>query len=122
MELHQLHGNRGNTVRLTRNISATVPDPYVTWAPILPENIKNPFARQIKEDTREQTLVIDLVVLAMGLRPGRAFYEICVSNQVAPEVILLGDAFQIGVSLRRLDRVHWRDAVYKENDRKIISF
>ena len=89
-------GIEGNTVRLTRNISATVPDPYVTWAPILPENIKNPFARQIKEDTREQTLVIDLVVLAMGLRPGRAFYEICVSNQVAPEVILLGDAFQIG--------------------------
>ena len=89
-------GIEGNTVRLTRNISATVPDPYVTWAAILPENINNPFARKIKEEFQEQTLTADLVVLAMGLRPGRAFYDACVSTQVAPEVILLGDAFQIG--------------------------
>jgi len=89
-------GFDGNMVRVARNVSVTVPDPYVTWAPILPENIKNPFARPIKEDIREQTLAAELVVLAMGLRPGRAFYEACVSRRVAPEVILLGDAFQIG--------------------------
>lgn len=89
-------GIEGNTVRLVRNISATVPDPYVTWAPILPENISNPFARKIKEDLREQTLTADLLVLAMGLLPGREFYEACISSRVAPEVILLGDAFQIG--------------------------
>jgi 2-enoate reductase len=89
-------GIEGSTVRLARNISATVPDPYITWAPVLPENIKNPFARQIKAQVREQTLATDLVVLAMGLRPGRAFYEACISTQVAPEVLLLGDAFQVG--------------------------
>jgi len=86
----------GNTVRLTRNVSTTVPDPYVTWTPILPENISNPFAKAIKEEIREQALTADLVVLAMGLRTGRAFYEACVSTQAAPEVILSGDAFQIG--------------------------
>jgi 2-enoate reductase len=86
----------GNSVRLERNISATVPDPYVTWAPILPENISNPFAKKIKEEIQEQTLTADLIVLAMGLRPSREFHEACVSAQVAPEVLQLGDAFQIG--------------------------
>lgn len=86
----------GNTIRLDRNVSATVPDPYITWTPILPENIVNPFAKLIKEEIQEQTLTADLVVLAMGLRPSRDFYEACVSAQTAPEVIQLGDAFQIG--------------------------
>jgi hypothetical protein len=62
----------------------------------LPENISNPFAKPIKEEIQEQTLTADLVVLAMGLRPSRAFYEACVSAQAAPEVIQLGNAFQIG--------------------------
>ena len=44
----------------------------------------------------EQSLPADLIVLAMGLHPSRAFYEACVSARVAPEVIQLGDAFQIG--------------------------
>jgi 2-enoate reductase len=88
-------GIEGNTVRLARNVSGTVPDPYITWVPILPENIKNPFAKQIKQEIREQTLNADLVVLAMGLRPDRTFYEACVSTQAAPQVLLIGDAFQI---------------------------
>jgi hypothetical protein len=37
-----------------------------------------------------------MVVLAMGLRPNRKFYEDCVSIQAAPEVIQIGDAIQIG--------------------------
>jgi 2-enoate reductase len=92
----RLMGIDGRTIQVARNISATVPDPYVTWAPVLPDNIKNPFARPIKEDIQEQTLVADLIVLAMGLHPDRAFYEACVAAQIAPEVIHLGDAFQIG--------------------------
>jgi 2-enoate reductase len=64
--------------------------------PILPENISNPFAKKIKEEIQEQSLTADLIVLAMGLHPSREFHEACVSVQVAPEVIQLGDAFQIG--------------------------
>ncbi|WP_165845200.1 FAD-dependent oxidoreductase [Candidatus Cryosericum terrychapinii] len=86
----------GNNVKLARNVSATVPDPYVTWTPLLPENISNPFAKPIKEEIEEQTIPAELVVLAMGLRSGRAFYEACVTTQAAPEVIQLGDTFQIG--------------------------
>jgi hypothetical protein len=39
---------------------------------------------------------VDLIVLAMGLRPVRDFYQGCITAQSAPEVIQLGDAFQIG--------------------------
>ena len=86
----------GSSVAIKRNVSATVPSPYVTWTPLLPENIANPFAKAIQDDYQDQTLEADLVVLAMGLRPVRTFYEGCINTQAAPEVIQLGDAFQIG--------------------------
>ena len=86
----------GSTVHFKRNVSSTVPDPYITWTPILPENIANPFAKAIKDEYQDQTLDADLVVLAMGLRPARDFYQSCVKAQSAPEIIQLGDAFQIG--------------------------
>jgi hypothetical protein len=59
-------------------------------------NIGNPFAKALKEELQEQTLTADLVVLAMGLRPSLEYHAASVTAQVAPEVILLGDAFQIG--------------------------
>jgi NADH:flavin oxidoreductases, Old Yellow Enzyme family len=86
----------GGKVRVSRNLSATVPDPYVTWTPLLPENIANPFAKPIQDESQEQTIDADLIVLAMGLRPTRDFYQGCMSAQSAPEIIQLGDAFQIG--------------------------
>jgi 2-enoate reductase len=92
----KLKSVEGNTVKVDRNVSPTVPDPWVTWTPILPENIGNPFAKPIQEQREEQTLPADLVVLAMGLRADRAFYEACVKAQAAPEIIQMGDAFQIG--------------------------
>lgn len=84
------------SIQINRNVSSTVPDPFVTWTPLLPENIHNPFAKPIVEDLLEQSLSADLVVLAMGLRAGKAYYENCVQIHAAPEVIQLGDAFQIG--------------------------
>lgn len=86
----------GSKVTVKRNLSKTVPSPYVTWTPLLPENIANPFAKPVVDESVEQTLDADLVVLAMGLRPNRDFYEGAIKNQTAPEVVQLGDAFQIG--------------------------
>lgn len=86
----------GDQVKLARNVSSTVPDPYVTWTPLLPENISNPFAKSVQEEIKEQSIAADLVVLAMGLRNGRATYEACMNARVAPEIIQLGDSFQIG--------------------------
>jgi len=86
----------GKKVNVKRNVSATVPDPYITWTPLLPENIANPFAKPIQEELQDQVIEADLVVLAMGLCPARDLYENCVKTQAAPEVIQLGDAFQTG--------------------------
>jgi 2-enoate reductase len=80
-------------VVVTRNVSPTVPDPYVTWAPVLPENVKNPLARRIKVQEERLSLPADLVVLATGLRPDDTLYHACVQAHAAPEIYRIGDAF-----------------------------
>jgi 2-enoate reductase len=87
-------GPRGVTV--VRNVSPTVPSPYVTWSPVLPENVKNPLARPIRVQEEEVTIEADLVVLAVGLEPDASLYEACVREHVAGEVYILGDSFQAG--------------------------
>jgi len=97
---------------IVRNLSKTVPDPYVTWAPILPENIDNPFAKAIKSDNSEIEVDADLVVLAAGAAPDDAFFYECQKISAAPEIHNIGDssrcgrvfeavkaAYQIGTSL-----------------------
>ena len=83
-------------VIVERNISNTVPDPYNTWNPILPENVKNPLARPIKEEWKEESLPADLIVLATGLTPDSSFYEKCVKEHTAEKICCIGDAFQSG--------------------------
>ena len=43
-------------VAIVRNVSPTVPDPYVTWAPLPPANIRNPLARSIRVRDAEQRI------------------------------------------------------------------
>jgi 2-enoate reductase len=83
-------------VVVARNTSPTVPDPYATWKPLLPDNVHNPLAKPIKVDVREETLNADLVVLATGLKPDDSLYDACVREHVAPEVHNLGDSFAAG--------------------------
>jgi len=84
------------SVTVTRNVSKTVPDPYVTWAPLLPENFKNPLARPIKVEEQDLSLDADLVVLATGVLPDDGLYAACVARHVAPEIRAIGDAFSVG--------------------------
>jgi 2-enoate reductase len=83
-------------VTVVRNVSPTVPDPYVTWTPVLPENVVNPLARPIRVRHERATLEADLVVLATGLRADDSLYRACVEARVAPEVQAIGDAFAPG--------------------------
>jgi len=83
-------------VFVKRNTSKTVPDPLVTWAPILPENVPNPFARVISLVEREETLPVDLVVLAAGAKPDGSLYRSCVEAGAAPEIRNIGDSERIG--------------------------
>jgi 2-enoate reductase len=84
------------TIRICRNISSTVPDPYNTWSPVLPENVKNPLARKISVYEKEIDIEADMVVLALGLKPDDRLYDTCISEHVAPEIHNIGDSFSVG--------------------------
>jgi 2-enoate reductase len=83
-------------VEVARNVSKTVPDPYITWHPILPENVKNPLAPKLKIDERKETLPADLVVLAAGGVPDDALYFTALRERAAPELHNIGDSFSGG--------------------------
>jgi 2-enoate reductase len=83
-------------VTVQQNIHPSVPNPTVTWRPLLPENIENPFGRKIQETWMEKTLPADLVVLAVGLSPDDSLHRACIQAQAAPRVLNIGDSFQIG--------------------------
>ncbi len=85
-----------DAVTVTRNVSKTVPDPYITWAPLLPENVTNPLARPIREELEMQALPAGLVVLATGLVPDQRLYEAFKAGSGAAELYRIGDAFQVG--------------------------
>jgi 2-enoate reductase len=84
------------SVKLKRNVSSTVPDPYVTWKPLLPENIPNPFSRRIKQKMQESEIPSDIVIIAAGFRPDRNLYEECLRRHIAPEIYLTGDIHSQG--------------------------
>lgn len=84
------------SILLNQNISSRVPDPYITWRPVLPENIPNPFAKKLTVKNREIEIPADIVILAMGWRPDRNLYNDCIRRQVAPEIFITGDAYTTG--------------------------
>jgi 2-enoate reductase len=92
----ELKSIRPGEAVILRNVSSTVPDPYVTWTPLLPENIPNPLAKNIREEMVEETLKADLVVLAAGLRPDHSLFEACQATNAAPEIFAIGDNFHVG--------------------------
>lgn len=83
-------------VKVTCNVSKTVPDPYNTWQPLLPENIPNPLAKDPGPETEQKVLDADLVVLAMGGRPDEAPYHEALAANAAPEIYNIGDSFSAG--------------------------
>jgi len=85
-----------SSIILNQNISKKVPDPYITWKPIIPENIPNPFAKKIDVKNRETEITADIVILSMGWKPDRTLYEECVRRQVAPEIYITGDVYATG--------------------------
>ena len=83
-------------VQVMRNVSPTVPDPYVTWHPILPENVENPLAPRIKVEEKAETLPADLVVIAAGGRADDALFLEAQRRHAAESLYNIGDSFQVG--------------------------
>ncbi len=89
-------GFEENTVKIMQNMSKTVPNPYITWHPILPENVENPFAPKLKIQEEEKTLPVDLVVIAAGGRSDDSLYYDALRTNAAPELYNIGDSFSPG--------------------------
>ncbi|MDF2672314.1 MAG: fldZ 3 [Clostridiales bacterium] len=85
-----------DNLQVSRNISKGVPNPYVTWQPILPKNIENPLAPKMGKEEKSETLQADLVVLAAGGRPDDSLYFEAQRMKVAPELYNIGDSFSGG--------------------------
>jgi 2-enoate reductase len=87
---------KSGSILVNRNVSKKVPDPYITWKPLLPENIPNPFAKKIDIVNKETEIAADIIILAAGWKPDRSLYEECVRRQVAPEIYQAGDVYSTG--------------------------
>jgi len=79
-----------------RNVSKTVPDPCVTWHPILPENVENPLAPKLKIEEKSETIPADLVVMAAGGVPNDGLYFEALADNSSPELYNIGDSSSAG--------------------------
>jgi 2-enoate reductase len=84
------------SVEISRNIGKNKPDPYVTWNPILPENVLNPLAPKIKEEYQPEILKADAVIVSTGVRSDNQLYFDCVNELAAKEVYNIGDSLKPG--------------------------
>ena len=82
------------SIVVNRNVSKTVPTPFNTWQPILPENIHNPLAKKIKSKYQEQELDCDVVIVAVGTTSENKLYFEAVEKHIAPEIYNIGDSFK----------------------------
>jgi len=85
-----------DSVVLEQNTSNSVPDPYVTWKPVLPDNVVNPFQKAIDRRMEVVEIKAELVIICIGSGPENKLYSECVSNRTAPEIHCIGDSFTVG--------------------------
>lgn len=85
-------------VTVSQNVHKNVPNPYLTWAPILPENIVNPLdaLHKIKDKTVERELDADVVVLAAGVSSENELFYKLYKDNAAKELYNIGDSFKGG--------------------------
>lgn len=83
----------GVTLHASRNHHKNVPDPRVSWTPILPENVVNPLAPKVGDDWHEEDMASDLLVIACGERADDALFYELQQTHAAPELHNIGDGF-----------------------------
>lgn len=92
----KLKAVKDGKVLVSRNISKTVPTPFNTWQPILPENINNPLAKKIKEKFVDQEIDADVVIVAIGTISENELYQTAVKEHLAKEIYNVGDSIKPG--------------------------
>lgn len=83
-------------VTVIQNQSKSVPDPTISWLPILPENVLNPFEKEIKEELIQVNLDADVVIMATGAQPNDQLYEALIKEDMNAQIMQIGDAFEPG--------------------------
>ena len=86
----------GALLHVSRNRHKNVPDPYVSWTPILPENVVNPLAPKVGDDWHEEVIASDLVVIASGGQADDSLFYELQQTHAAPELRNIGDGFAPG--------------------------
>ena len=86
----------GALLHVSRNRHKNVPDPYVSWTPILPENVVNPLAPKVGDDWHEEVITSDLVVIACGGQADDSLFYELQQTHAAPELRNIGDGFAPG--------------------------
>lgn len=94
--LSQLTEVTDSSVIINKNVHSSVPNPYNTWQPILPENIVNPLAPKVSTKNEELVIPADLVIIAVGTRPQNELYFDLVKENAVKHVYQVGDAFKPG--------------------------
>lgn len=83
-----------NAVKFKQNVSKTVPNPWVTWTPVLNDNVNNPFKVPIQDQYEPREIDCDLCIIAVGTVSETRLYDDLVRNYCAPEIHKIGDAFK----------------------------
>ena len=86
----------GSLLHVSRNRHKNVPDPYVSWTPILPENVVNPLAPKVGDDWHEEVIASELVVIACGGQADDSLFYELQQTHAAPELRNIGDGFAPG--------------------------
>lgn len=86
----------GSLLHVSRNRHKNVPDPHVSWTPILPENVVNPLAPKVGDDWHEEVIASDLVVIACGGQADDSLFYELQQTHAAPELRNIGDGFAPG--------------------------
>ena len=86
----------GALLHVSRNRHKNVPDPYVSWTPILPENVVNPLAPKVGDNWHEEVIASDLVVIACGGQADDSLFYELQQTHAAPELRNIGDGFVPG--------------------------
>ncbi|MEG1499963.1 MAG: FAD-dependent oxidoreductase, partial [Clostridia bacterium] len=87
---------RDNSVKISKNISKNVPNPFDTTSPILPENIHNPLEKKIENVWTEFSVACDCVVVACSVKSNNELYLDLVKNNAAKEIYNIGDSNRPG--------------------------
>ncbi|MGI6702252.1 MAG: FAD-dependent oxidoreductase [Christensenellales bacterium] len=96
LNMTRLKSVKDKSVEIIKNISRNKPDPYVTWHPVLPENVLNPLAKKIGEEYQPEILKADAVIISAGVISENDLYYELVNARAAKEIYNIGDSLKPG--------------------------